>query len=119
MRRTRIQAAVGTIAIAAAVGGSLAVRADGQAGPPSGTLEFDVVADASSDGGTNPSGAKAGKYPRIAEVNAANAKIVIGGKTVGRWDNWQVVTDRGNGRAGGDMRLIVQALVTIGGDTIA
>jgi hypothetical protein len=120
MQLTRTRAAIGALTIALGTAGVIVVDAGGQAAaPPTGTLEFDVVNQTSgATAGANPAGGPRQRFPRIADLMAGNGKVVIDGRSAGRWDTITVTTDRGNGRGGGDAGGIAQGIVTIGQDAL-
>jgi hypothetical protein len=123
---TRARVAACALVAACAAGGTIAATAGGQAGPPAGTLEFDVVSEnPNRTFGVNtvtgrPPGDRRGqqRYPRIGDVVASNARVRLNGQFVGRADFAGVVTDRGNGRGRGDVTQLATAVITIGNDRI-
>jgi hypothetical protein len=117
---TKARVAACAVVAACTTGGVIAATAGGQAGPPSGTLEFDVVSTPQQFGVNTATGRRVGnrpgqqRYPRIADVVASNARVRINGQFVGRADFAQVVTDAGNRRGGGDMTQLASAVISIG-----
>jgi hypothetical protein len=114
--RKRSIAAVGAAAVAFGVAGATVAGGQGSAGPPTGTLSFQVRAKEQRNlSGINPAVPRNKKRPKVADLFADNVDILsTAGQRIGKGHDFQVTTFEGARKYKGKAVSIGNAVADFG-----